>query len=371
VAQTKIRPMKEYIKIIVYRFSKLIGLFNLSRHLMKNRLLILCFHGFQLQDEADFRPKLFMREAVLLKRLEAIKRYGFSVIPLEVALRTLKNGTLPVNAVCLTIDDGFYSSLKVAGPLLHRYGLPATLYLTTYYSKKCLPVYRLVVQYMFWKTVVDNLDVSDQPWGTSASVPLNEQKKKDKMCLDIIDYGESRCCEKERQDICRLLGKRLEVSYEHICDSRILSLLTVDELRELKKYGVDIQLHTHRHHLSLDNEAEARREIRENREYIKKALGQEPNHFCYPSGIWNSHQWTWLKREGVISATTCEVGLNKQSTPELALYRVLDEDAIPQIEFEAALFGFTECIHIILGKRHRSDAARKRQQGEPLTWSDL
>jgi len=85
---------------------------------MRDRLLILCFHGFEINDEAAFRPKLFMRQALFKKRLETIGNFDFPVLELPAALERLKNGSLPDNAVCITIDDGFYSVLSLAVPLL-------------------------------------------------------------------------------------------------------------------------------------------------------------------------------------------------------------------------------------------------------------
>jgi hypothetical protein len=62
----------------------------------------------------------------------------------------------------------------------------------------------------------------------------------------------------------------------------------------------------------------------------------------------------------VESATTCEPGLNTAETPLLGLYRILDQDDLSQIEFEAELFGFSELIRIVTGKRRRMDRARRK-----------
>ena len=155
------------------------------------------------------------------------------------------------------------------------------------------------------------------------------------------------------QSICHQLGERLGVDYERIVQSRILSLITPEELPYLQEMGVDLQLHTHRHRLPVDDEETCRREIRDNRAFLEQALGEEKCHLCYPSGVWSLDQWPCLTVEDMKSATTCEPGLNTSKTPRLALYRILDQDDLSQIEFEAELYGFCELIRIATGKRRR------------------
>ncbi len=345
-------------KTFVFHICKTIGLFHLSRILMRRRLLILCYHGFQLLDEARFRPTLFMQDSTLKQRLATLQRYRFPVLPLEKALERLEKDSIPNNAVCITIDDGFFSVLSKAAPLLKDYGMPATLYLTSYYSGKETPIFRLVVQYMFWKTSVTSLDLSDRSWGPDTAIELSGKDVENNVLWDIIDYGENECDEAARQDICHLLGARLGIDYKQIVDSRILSLLNRDELSALYAQSFDIQLHTHRHRLPVDNELVARREIRENKAFLRRLLGIEKTHLCYPSGVWSRRQWPWLERERIASATTCEPGFNTATTPLLGLYRILDQDNLSQIEFEAELFGFSELVRIITGKRRRTDAKR-------------
>lgn len=343
--------MKRLIKTFILRCGKITGLFILSRFVMRRRLLILCFHGFELEDESRFRPKLFMRAEVFRSRLETIKKRGFQVLPLSEAVERLDNGTLPNNSVVITIDDGFASTLAKAAPLLKQFQMPATLYQTTYYVDKPA-IFRLVVQYMFWKTTVETLDATGQPWGSSGVVSIVNASPRDKACWTIIDYGENECDERERQEICQRLGDKLGVDYGQILRSRILSLLTSEEIEALPASGIDVQLHTHRHRLPND-ETDARQEIEDNRQFLSQVVQGPLVHFCYPSGIWDPSQFPWLEAEGVVSATSCQDGFNTAATNKLALRRFLDEDDLSTIEFEGSLCGFHELLCVVTGKRRR------------------
>ena len=71
------------LKITLLFIFKILGMFQLACWLTRKRLGILCYHGFAFEDEAVFRPKLFIRPEVFEQRLKTIKRYGFSVLPLD------------------------------------------------------------------------------------------------------------------------------------------------------------------------------------------------------------------------------------------------------------------------------------------------
>lgn len=345
--------MKRMLKVFILRLGKCCGLFLLARFVMRRRLLILCFHGFELDDESRFRPKLFMRPEVFRGRLEAISKHGFHVLALSDAIERLGNGTLPSNSIVITIDDGFASTLEKAAPLLQHFRMPATLYQTTYYVNKPA-IFRLVVQYMFWKTTIEVLDTSSVLGSSGADIRIASASNRDKACWEIIEFGESRCDEQERQNICQRLGDRLAVDYGPIVRSRALSLLTSEEIKALPALGIDVQLHTHRHRLP-DDEAQARREIEENRRFLSQFVSGPLIHLCYPSGIWNPSQLPWLETEGIVSATTCQDGFNTAATHRLALNRFLDEDDLPSIEFEGRLSGFHELLCIVTGRRrHRA-----------------
>lgn len=169
----------------------------------------------------------------------------------------------------------------------------------------------------------------------------------------------------ERESLCKSLGERLQVDYAELTHSKMLNILPQNQLKELRAYGIDVQLHTHRHRFPAADEFRARQEIRENRDYIAKATGSVPRHFCYPSGIWSADQWKWLEAEGILSAVTCEPGFNQPTTPHYALYRALDQDDLPDIEFEAMLCGWSHLLRAARGRRSRMDGAvLARKQGD-------
>jgi hypothetical protein len=56
-----------------------------------------------------------------------------NVIPLKEMVNGIKNGRLPQNAVAVTFDDGFRNNYTRAYPILKKYNIPATIFLSTAY----------------------------------------------------------------------------------------------------------------------------------------------------------------------------------------------------------------------------------------------
>jgi peptidoglycan/xylan/chitin deacetylase (PgdA/CDA1 family) len=335
------------LKIALYRLCKWIGLFRIARRATRHGLRILCYHGFSMADESEFSPRTFMKPATFEKRMRFLKKKGFPVLGLGDALAAIDAGILPPNAVAITIDDGFYGVYRCAWPILRKLSLPATVYVTTYYALKKNPIFRIVVQYMFWKTRVRSLSLADLGLPGMESVSIAESADKDRVLLAVIRHGETSCDEEGRQRIAARLGERLGVDYRTIAESRILSIMTVDEIAELSRGGIDIELHSHRHDLPLERAA-AEREIGENRAVLDPLAGGARRHFCYPSGFFRREQLPWLSDFGIESAVTCIRGLNYSDTPKLELMRFIDGEDVSFIEYEAEIEGFSELLRRVL-----------------------
>jgi peptidoglycan/xylan/chitin deacetylase (PgdA/CDA1 family) len=114
--------------------------------------------------------------------------------------------------------------------------------------------------------------------------------------------------------------------------------MTLAEARELARRGVDLQLHTHRHRVSLE-EAAFDREVRDNRERLRKIRASEQTHFCYPGGVTRREFLPWLRRRHIRSATTCDPGMASRHHDPLLLPRYIDTTTHTEAEFHAWLTG--------------------------------
>jgi len=336
--------MYHRFKQLILFICKFIGLFHLVRNMTKRGLRILCYHGFSVRDESQFNPETFIEPQTFQAHINLLVKKRYPVIDLKEAMQLLNKKSLPPCSVVITFDDGFRPIDKYALTILSQYDLPSTVFVTTYYCIKQNPVFRLVVQYMFWKTSRQEVDLTGLGIPFSGRMPLRTMEALDRLTWQIIDYAEAELEESDRKRIAIELGVRLGVSYNDIVESGSLCIMDTQEIKHIAaSRGTDIQLHTHRHTFPEDRGV-ALREIKDNRSVLEPLVGKRLTHFCYPSGAWSQQHFQILKESNIESAVTCDTGLNYADTTRFALKRFLDGQHISNIEFEAELSGLMEIM---------------------------
>ncbi len=324
--------------------AKKSGALGLSRAMTARGLRILCYHGISLLDEHEFRGQLFMRPELFRRRMTLLAARGFRVISLAAAAEALQQGTLPDRSVVLTFDDGWYGTYRHALPVLRELGMPATIYVTTYYAARGTAVFEVAVSYLLWRTRLAQIDLSTLGGALTGRYDLRNQSDRNRVAHAISTHGDANLSAKERQDLLRHLAVLLHIDPDLLESGRLCRLMTREELADAASAGFDIQLHTHRHLLSTDDRAGVIREITDNRIALD-GIGRRPlTHLAYPGGVWHPRILPWLGELGVETATTTEPGLNYPHTGRLNLGRFLDGENIAPIEFEAELDGALDIL---------------------------
>lgn len=295
--------------------ARLSGLSAIARAATAQQLRILCYHGAWVTPGPNFGACLFMAQHQFEARMASLKRSGRPVLPLGEAVARLEANDLPPAAVVITIDDGWVSTRTHLLPVLERFELPATLYATTWYAKRDLPVINVAVAYL--------VELAGKP--IEARMPLIRR-------IEALP-------EDQRLDALRALGRELGVSEDWL-EARQFHLMQAEELVECRARGLEIGLHTHRHVDVSASIGHLDREIAENRDFLADVLGEAPSmHFCYPSGTFHPSAPALLAESGVESATLVKEGLNAPDADPYALRRFVDGRGVAQVEFDAYLSG--------------------------------
>ena len=99
--------------------------------------------------------------------------------------------------------------------------------------------------------------------------------------------------------------------------------LTLDQLKDMQRRGIEIGSHTSDHLAltSLDANTQ-RRQIRESKTFLEWSGLQTIYSLSYPNGVFNSEIEKILREENYLTSVTGEAGLNTLATNPYELYRV-------------------------------------------------
>lgn len=335
-------------KLLTLNVGKSVGVFDVLRQSdwRKHHLLILAYHGVSIDDEHLWNSDLYISPELFRRRMQALKDAGCNVLPLADALQKLWAETLPKCSVVLTFDDGSSDFYHRAFPILREFDWPATVYLTSYYSNYNRPVFDVMCSYLLWKgrdAILDVNELMNESIMGVMSFDLSQTAERERAVHALREFSRRRKFSAEQKnELLNQLAKRLGVDYQAILAKRILHLLSADELAQLAQAGVDIQMHTHRHHAPKTRDSFLV-ELEENTNFISK-FTKRPHHFSYPHGLYAPCYAPWLGDYEVASATTCEPGLATNHSNPYKLPRLVDTSSLSLLELEGWISGFSKFL---------------------------
>lgn len=344
------------LKLLVLGVARRIGLLSVCRSLTRYRLRIICYHGGCIGDESHFNPKLFATPELLDSRLRWLRAKGFTPLSLSEAVEKLRSrAPLPPLPVVVTLDDGWYSSVRDLVPVIGGHGFPSTLYLATRAFESGSPVLDVVINYTLWRVgprLVNIVGLSPELDGTHDLSLVDVRVQLSSAVLGWIESNADTAakCQEMLEDFGRFVGVPASVL---ALESRRFSYMSLGEAQTLQKMGCSVELHGHRHWYPLGQPAKLRDDIEQCRRSILAAELGEPRHYCYPSGEFDSHASTVLAAMGVRSATTCSPGLVPADAAGTMyqLPRFLDGESVTELEFEAEMSGFTGVLRSMARRR--------------------
>jgi peptidoglycan/xylan/chitin deacetylase (PgdA/CDA1 family) len=274
---------------------------------------ILYYH--RVNDDNDpFFPaistKLFEAEMQFVS-----KRY--KVVSLAEMLRVLAGGsTEPVLAI--TFDDGYQDNYHQAFPILRRYGLPASIFLTTEPIDSREPLWFEQLALAVKKTAKNSIELEiDSPrrfW-------LRSQAEKLESIEGIFGLLREASDSDRRQWLSRIL-RQLAVEGDR---DRNDKMLTWDQIRCMEKCRIDFGGHTVTHpFLSRMSGEQVTWEVSECKRRMEDELQLPVLHFAYPNGrekdfgSWNREV---IRKAGYQAAVTTIWGQNYNSTDPMELRR--------------------------------------------------
>lgn len=304
--------IKKLVAAIANRLGFLDAYSLLRRKLTKSQVAILMYHRVSPQKDnwslQALSPQSFERQIQYLSK-------NYEILPIHALTQCLQQGKpLPEKAVTITLDDGYRDNYVHAYPILKKYDVPATIFLTTGHINTGELFWFDKVRYIIHNTSLSALESTELGRYTlqstedrirSASAICQVLKKlPDKKKNLLIEKLYSEYCE----SIPNNLGRELILSWE--------------EIREMKNnitFGAHTVTHPILTRLSLE---QAKYEIMQSKKDIEENIGQKVTSFCYPNGSlgdFNREIVKLIKESGFTSAVTAIPGL---ITPEANPYEL-------------------------------------------------
>jgi len=225
---------------------------------------------------------------------------NYNVISMRDFIAAVQNrAVLPKRPVLITFDDAYHDFIEYAWPVLKRFKLPATVFVSTAYAAK--------PEELFW-------------WDKISNAFLNTTRNKIDMAplglLMLTNTAERRKNLKKVQNYLKTLDHNIAMSLvDELCSSlkgrkaEIKVSLDWDELRQLHSQGVTLGAHTRTHPILTRISAEdARKEIIGSQNDLERQTGDVLPVFCYPNGNYNDSIIKILKDVGFIMAFSTKDG---------------------------------------------------------------
>lgn len=303
--------MKTKIKIFLSSFLIKSGFIRLYGNIFP-AVSILMFHRvnpFQDCHGLSILPELFEQQIMYLKNQHEI-------VSLKTAVDQIGKKKINRNMYVITFDDGYQDNFNYAFPILKKYCVPVTIFIT----------YDAIESGMFGWGAFDNAIL------TTDSKHLN---------LDTFGLGSyllSNLSDREKavRELHRKLKIRLNDERKAVVEfvlynygnSKICNryMLTWEQIREMSASElVTIGSHTVTHPiLSKISSEQAWNEIVTCKKMIEDRLGEKVHHFAYPNGEihdFTSESISMVRGAGYLSACTTISGRNKAGANPFRLKR--------------------------------------------------
>ena len=248
----------------------------LSRVTTRKRIDIFLYHGLCPGSTPDpLFPKLLPVD-LFEAHIRTYIRYS-RPLSLETALQTGASG------VVVTFDDGYANNYELALPILQKYDFPATIFLTTGFLDRAVPLW--VDRLEFLIRTAPACDLTFEWRDTSFSLSLRGFRRRTEAKVKLNQSLRGL----PPDEIHEFLGKlesHLQLRYSWETIPELLRPLSWDQVRAMRNTGlISLGCHTVTHPvLARCSEQVQVFEIQESKRRIEAELDEECIGFAYPYG---------------------------------------------------------------------------------------
>jgi peptidoglycan/xylan/chitin deacetylase (PgdA/CDA1 family) len=261
----------------------------IRRTLIRSQIAILMYHRVGPQNDN------WSLETTSLENFEKQIRYlsrNYEILLVEQLAQLIREGKdLPTKAVVITFDDGYRDNYVYGFPILRKYHVPATIFLSTGHIGTHNLFWWDKVSYLIHHTEMKQLGL-----GELGTYQLNSEREKSLATSSLVDRLKKIPDEQKNLAIGQLarisgvdipgeLGKKFILSWQ--------------EVIEMSRNGVSFGSHTVNHPILTNlTSDQAKWEIVQSKKDIEEKIGKKVLSFSYPNGNFNQEIVAFLEKSG-------------------------------------------------------------------------
>jgi peptidoglycan/xylan/chitin deacetylase (PgdA/CDA1 family) len=299
-----------------------------------NGIIILMFH--KVSDKNDPLP-LTIRPNLLDQILKEIT-LNYEIISIN-DINKHKNSVLNSSGLkfALTFDDGYRDNYINAFPVLKKYNVSATIYLSVNHINNKQEFWYEQLAHAIFNAGVDYIDLTKCGMTSISIRTIVEQNDALHKLNKLLKHYSEETRAKIVKEILILTETKSSFSPSYMLDWEMV--------REMKNDNITFGSHTLSHPiLSRENMGRIREEINLSKHEIEKKIGESIYSFAYPNGTsedFNDRIVREVELAGYGNACTTVSGVNTKKTGLFTLYRVNVHNSMctnPRDNFSKRLF---------------------------------
>jgi len=248
---------------------------NICKFISRNKVRVLFYHRVnRYGDHFGMDPETFEYQIRYLTK-------HYNIISMSDYLCLVKETERKKNAVLLTFDDGYKDNYTFAYPILKKYSIPATIFLTTDFIDGKIWLWHDIFRYMVENTPLKKVEVNLKDRNYEWRFENNTERLKVRKNIYDLYKDTPRS---ERMLKLRDLATLLKVSIP-VLPTEKYAPLSWNDIKEMSKNNIEFGSHTRTHEIlsKLSNE-DAYQELEESKQRIENELQLRADVFAYPNG---------------------------------------------------------------------------------------
>ena len=260
------QPNQSQFSLASFALKNLLSLGGFNK-----RLSILIYHRVLAQPD-PLSPEVDYAES-FDQQMSWLTSY-FNIIPLHEAVQKLRQNKLSPCTACITFDDGYADNATNALPILQKYGISATFFVSTGFLDGGRMWNDTIIE-MVQKIPEPVLDLSEIGLGQFEISTSSQREKAINTLLNKLKYLPLKSRELKIKEICTYYPVELPTDL----------MMTSEQVKLLHNSGMEIGGHTVNHPiLACTEDAVAREEIANGKETLESIIRSPVRAFAYPNG---------------------------------------------------------------------------------------